>query len=70
MKRKDTQWWYSLISHLRLSWLSQTDLSGRAMELGIYDITIRPRTAKKGQVLADFMTEYMALGMEKVGWDR
>ena len=39
--------------------LSKPDLSGRltkwAIELGIYEIKYIPRTAKKSQVIADFL---------------
>ena len=41
--------------------LSKPDLSGKltkwAIELGVYDIKYVLRSAKKGQVLADFLVE-------------
>lgn len=41
--------------------LSKLNLTGRmtkwAIELGMYNINIKPRTTKKGQVLADFVSE-------------
>jgi hypothetical protein len=42
--------------------LQKLDLSGRlvnwAVELGQFDIEFHPRTAIKGQVLADFLVEF------------
>ena len=46
--------------------LSNPDLSGRltkwAIELGINEIKYIPRTAKKGQVIADFLVEIPSFG--------
>ncbi|PON79621.1 Ribonuclease H [Parasponia andersonii] len=46
--------------------LAKPDLSERltkwAIELGIYDIEYRPRVAKKGQVMADFLVEIQSFG--------
>ncbi|KAK9070269.1 hypothetical protein SSX86_010669 [Deinandra increscens subsp. villosa] len=44
--------------------LRKPDLSGRlckwAIELGVYSLTFKPRTAVKGQVIADFISEIPA----------
>jgi hypothetical protein len=51
-----------LTEYLMKKVLQKPDLSGRlvnwAMELGQFDIEFHPRTAIKGQVLADFLVEF------------
>lgn len=46
--------------------LSKPNLTGRltkwAIELGVYDIHIKPKTSKEGQVEADFISECTKLG--------
>lgn len=50
-----------LTNHLLKEGLYKPEVSGRltkwAIELGQYDIQFQPRTAMKGQVLADFIAE-------------
>ena len=48
--------------------MSKPDITGRvtkwAMEIAEYNLEIRPRKVKKGQVLADFLNEYTAIGIK------
>ena len=57
-----------LTEHLLKSLLQQGDLTGRiarwAGALGQYNLEYRPRTAIKGQVLADFMAEFTPESIE------
>ena len=51
-----------LTSHPLKAVLRKADLSGRlskwSVELGRFDIQFQPRTAIKGQILADFIAEF------------
>ena len=48
--------------------LSKSNVTGRVtkcvMEIAGYNLEIRPRTTKKGKVLADFLNEYTTIGIE------
>ena len=61
----------ALIEHLLKSLLRSADFSGRitkwGTQLGVYDIKYKPRTAIKGQILADFIAEFSLEGAEEFG---